>query len=187
MTEVTVFFDGWGPFVRILVVGVGMYAALVILLRVSGSRTLSSMNAFDFIVTVAIGAVFGRALTAKDVALTEAMFAFALLVSLQYVVSWLKARSSGFQLAVTNPPRLLYFRDEFLQGPMVRQRVTADELRAAVRKKGFGSMDDVEAVVLESSGEFSIVRSIDHASALDETIRDQRPDRFGDDPSEPAE
>ncbi|MGI8643317.1 MAG: DUF421 domain-containing protein, partial [Thermomicrobiales bacterium] len=46
------FFDTWMDLVRIVTVGTSSYLALVALLRVSGKRTLSKMNAFDFIVTV---------------------------------------------------------------------------------------------------------------------------------------
>ncbi len=49
------FFDDWFGIVRILIVGVLAYAALIIFLRVSGKRTLSKWNAFDFVVTIALG------------------------------------------------------------------------------------------------------------------------------------
>ncbi len=41
------FFDSWAGLLRVLVVGPLAYAALVLLLRVTGKRTLSKMNAFD--------------------------------------------------------------------------------------------------------------------------------------------
>ena len=50
-----VFFQGWGGIARTLVVGVIAYAGLVLILRLSGKRTLSKLNAFDFVVTVAFG------------------------------------------------------------------------------------------------------------------------------------
>lgn len=179
MSDVVYFFGGWDPVGRILVVGVLMYVALVVILRVSGSRSLASMNAFDFIVTVAIGAVFGRTLTAQGVALVESVTALALLVALQFVVAWLQTRWSFFMGIITNPPALLYYRGEFLRDALRRQRVTEAEVRGAVRKKQLGSMDEVEAVVLESSGEFSVIRSVGDGSALGETIEEQIRRRTG--------
>lgn len=67
--------------------GVLAYVALVVLLRVSGKRTLSKMNAFDLVVTVALGSTLATVLMAKDVALAEGVFAFALLIGLQLFVS----------------------------------------------------------------------------------------------------
>lgn len=173
MKDVVYFFAGWEPLGRIVVVGTAMYVMLVVLLRLSGSRTLSSMNAFDFIVTVAIGSVFGRALTARGVALAEAVVAFLLLVALQYAVAWLQTRWPRFGGAVTNPPVLLYYRGRFLRDAMRRQRVTEAELRAAVRKKRLGTLEEVEAVVLESSGAFSVIRTVGDGSALGAQVRGQ--------------
>jgi len=170
MTAVNFYFSGWEPVVRVLIVGIAMYVALVVFLRVSRSRTLSSMNAFDFVVTVAIGSAFGRALTAKSVALSEALAAFGLLVGLQYAVTWIQIRWPYFQRIVTNPPTLLYFRGEFVDEEMRRQRVTESELQSAVRKQQFGSLSEVEAVVLESSGEFSVIPSVEDGSGFGETM-----------------
>jgi len=173
MTDPVFFFGGWRPLARIVVVGVAMYVALVVFLRASGSRTLADLNAFDFVVTVAIGSVFGRALTAKGLSLSEALAAAALLVVLQYAVTSVQVAWPPFGRAVTNPPVLLYFRDEYLRTPMRRERVTASELRAAVRKKPVGTLADVDAVVLESSGEFSVVQSVPSAAVPGDVFGDE--------------
>lgn len=175
MTDVSFFFRGWGPVVRIFVVRVTMYAALVTLLRLSGSRTIASMTVFDFVVTVAIGSVFARALTATDVALMEAVLAFVLLIVLQYTLGRIHVRWPSIQRIVTNPPTLLYFREEFLRGAMREQRVTEQELRAAVRKQNVGSMAEVEAVILESTGEVSVLTELSDLSVFGNVLRNQIP------------
>ena len=173
MSDLVFFTSGWLPLARIVVVGTLMYVVLVVLLRVSGSRTIASMRAFDFIVTVALGSVFGRALTAKGVSLAEAVLAFVLLIALQYVVARTQVASPWFARAVTNPPRLLYFRGEFQRDAMQRARVTEQELRAVARKKGHGSLDEVEAFVLEASGDVAVISSIGDGSALGSELSDQ--------------
>lgn len=173
MSDVVFFADGWLPLVRLVVVGTLMYVALVVLLRISGSRTIASMHAFDFIVTVALGSVFGRALTAKGVSLAEAVLAFLLLIALQYTVARLQVFSGPFARAVTNPPRLLYFRGEFQRQAMRATGVTESELRAVARKKGHGSMGDVEALVLEASGDIAVITAIGDGSALGENLQQQ--------------
>src|SRR5690606_23219959 len=78
-----VFFDSWSGLVRVLVVGTLAYAGLVLLLRITGKRTLSKMNAFDLVVTVALGSTLATVLLSKDVALAEGLLALALLSFLQ--------------------------------------------------------------------------------------------------------
>ena len=81
------FFDSWLGLLRVGVVGSLAYLALVLLLRVSGKRTLSKMNAFDFVVTVALGSTLATVLLSKDVALAEGVVAFTLLIGAQYLIT----------------------------------------------------------------------------------------------------
>ena len=158
MPPVIFLWNGWAPVVRLLVVGSIAYLALVLLLRAGGKRTLGQMGAFDFVITVAIGATFGRVLTARDVSLAEAVTAFALLIGLQYAVTRLRLRSARFARLVDSSPTLLYFRGRLLHDAMLRERVDETELRAAAREHGAGSLEEVEAVILEPSGHLSVVR-----------------------------
>lgn len=154
---VNFFFDGWEPVARVVLVGTLAYTALVVLLRVSGKRTLARMNSFDFVITVAIGATFGRVLTARSIPLLEAVTAFALLVAPQYVVSSLQLRSRRFSRMVTAEPTLLLHRGEVLHDALRRERLTEKELDGVARKHGLGSLQEAEAVVLEADGTLSVV------------------------------
>jgi uncharacterized membrane protein YcaP (DUF421 family) len=101
------FFDGWTGLLRVAVVGTLAYAALVLLLRVTGKRTLSKLNAFDLVVTVALGSTLATVLLSKDVALAEGVLAFALLILLQFAITWLSVRSERLQGLVKAEPQLL--------------------------------------------------------------------------------
>ena len=161
------FFSGWSAIVRILIVGVLSYGALVLMLRVSGNRTLSKMHAYDLVVTVALGSVLASVILSKDVALAEGLTAFALLIGLQVLITWLTVRSPAIGDLVKADPVLLFYQGRFIRGQMRRSRVVEDEVRAVTRQQGIASLDDVEAVVLESDGTFSVVqRSAGSASAL---------------------
>lgn len=152
-------FDAWSDLLRIAVVGVLSYVGLVILLRVSGKRTLTKMNAFDFVVTIALGSMLASVILSRDVSLAEGLFALALLIGLQYAVTWLSVRSSTVRRIVKSEPSLLCYRGRMLDAALHTQRVTEAEVRAAVRAAGTGSMHDVEAVVLETDGTFSVIAS----------------------------
>lgn len=153
-----VFFTGWDGLLRTLVVGVLAYVVLVVFLRVSGKRTLSKMNAFDLVVTVALGSTLATILLNKNVALAEGALAFALLIGLQFIVTWSSVRVRWVRRLVTGEPRMLLYRGELLPGALRSTRVTEDEVRAAVRAAGLPDMSAAEAVVLETDASFSVVR-----------------------------
>ena len=151
------FFDSWFGLLRVLVVGTLAYVALIAMLRVSGKRTLSKLNAFDLIVTIALGSTLATVLLTKDVALVEGLLAFALLIGLQWIVAWFSVRSARWRGLVKSEPRLLALRGELLEGAMREERITADEVRSAVRAQGIAALEEVEAVVLETDGSVTVV------------------------------
>jgi uncharacterized membrane protein YcaP (DUF421 family) len=69
------------------------------------------------------------------------------------------ARWGWVRRTVTGEPALLFHRGQFLDAALRRARVTPDEIRAAVRSAGYATPDDVEAVVLETDGSFSVIQN----------------------------
>lgn len=90
----------------------------VLLLRVSRKRTLSKMNAFDIVVTVALRSTLATVLLSKMVALAEGVLAFAVLILLPFVETWVSVRSPMVRRLVKNEPRLLLYDGRFLQEAM---------------------------------------------------------------------
>jgi uncharacterized membrane protein YcaP (DUF421 family) len=166
-------FDSWAGLGRVVLVGVLAYVALVLLLRISGKRTLSKLNAFDLVVTVALGSTLATVLLSKSVALAEGVLALGLLIFLQYAIAWLSVRSPGFQATIKAEPTLLLSRGRFLSVAMRAERMTRDEILAAVRASGTADIGNVVAVVLETDGSLSVIAdapSGDQSGALD-TVR----------------
>lgn len=169
------FFDSWMALGRTALVGALAYLSLVLLLRVSGKRTLSKMNAFDFVVTVALGSTLATVLLSSSVSLARGVLAFAVLILLQYVITWLSVRSSAVRRLVKAEPTMLLYRGEFLPETMKRERVTREEVLAALRAQGVATPEDVEAVVLETGSDFSVVMRPAGESASTLTDVDERP------------
>ncbi len=169
--ESAIFFSGWLPIARVLVVGSCGYVFLIFVLRIVGPRTLAKTNLFDFIILVSIGSVYGRILTATDVTLVEACVAYALVVFMHYAVSWLRMRSAWVSSLLDAEAVLLFYQGNYLRAAMNRARVKPAEIQASVREKGLGSMDRVEAVVLEANGELSIIEFATHAHELVENLK----------------
>ena len=154
---------------RTLLIGVSAYLGLIIFLRISGKRTLSKWNAFDLVATVALGSSLATSLLSKDVALAQGLLAFAVLIGLQFLITWLSVRWSLLDRLVKSNPALLLYKGKVRHDVLLRERVTLSELHAALRGKGITDIHQVGAVVLETDGSFSIITKIDkegHGSSL---------------------
>lgn len=161
------FFDTWFGLLRVLIVGTVSYAALIALLRVSGKRSLSKMNAFDLVVTVALGSTFATVILNNSIPLAEGVLALALLVCLQFVITWLSVRFVWVQDLVKSEPTLLVRDGNYLLQAMRAQRVTKEEIDAALRENGAHDVSNAACVVLETDGSLSVIQANGDTSGKD--------------------
>ncbi len=162
-------FDTWADLGRTLFVGVAAYAVLVLVIRLSGKRTLSQLNAFDFIVTVALGSTLATILLSSDVSWTEGAFALILLAGLQFVLAWISSRAPAFRTVITARPAVVLWHGELRHETLRRNRLAESEVFQAVRSSGAGDLSSVAAVVLETNGKLSVIsaQNLGNGSALE--------------------
>lgn len=165
-------FGSWLSLGRTLALGALFYFALLILLRVFGKRSMGKWNAFDWIVTVAMGSTLATCLLNKNVSLAEGVLAFVVLLALQFVVTWSSVRSHKIARFVKTRPRLLLRDGVMLHDAMRDERVTESEIFAALRAHGIANVNEAASVVLETNGNFSVLKS--SATPSDSTLRDVR-------------
>jgi uncharacterized membrane protein YcaP (DUF421 family) len=150
------FFESWYNVGRTVTLSVIGFLALITLLRVSGKRTLSKLNVFDFVFVVAVGSVFAASIMEKDVTLIEGIAALATLVGMQIGLAELAARSDLAERIINGEPTLLLSKGKFIPRALKRERITEEEVRAAIRGKGVTRVEDVDAVVLENDGTLTV-------------------------------
>jgi uncharacterized membrane protein YcaP (DUF421 family) len=165
------FFDNLFGLLRVIVISMLAYFSLVLVLRAAGKRSLAKLNAFDLVVTVALGSTLATVLLSSDIAYLEGLLAFGMLAGLQWLVSRLSVASPWFSHLVRSQPRLLVEDGRFLSDAMDAERVTADELDAAIRNAGIGRIEEVGAVVLETDGSMSIIRAQDQELTALRSVR----------------
>lgn len=161
-------FDTWSDVLRTMIAGAAAYVFLIVVLRVSGKRTLSKLNAFDLVVTVALGSTLATILLNTSVSVAEGVAALALLAALQFMAAIVSSRLKAGRVLLTSRPTLLLSDGRVDEKALRAQRVSADEVRQAIRSSGQGDVTAIAAVVLESDGSLSVISSnqIGDGSAL---------------------
>jgi len=149
--------DDWSGLGRVLVIGPAAYLALVLLLRASGKRTLTKLNMFDFVVTVALGSTLASVILNKSVSLAAGIAAFSVLIGLQYAITWLAVRWPAFEGVIKAEPTLVLRNGVFLDRALKAQRVTRAEVQAALRAQGKDEAAGITAVVLETDGTLTVI------------------------------
>lgn len=137
-----------------------LYFAVIGFIRISGKRSTSQMNNFDWIVTVAMGSLVASGIVLKNVAVAEVWLAIVLLLALQYVVTRSIMHNETLSNLVRAEPTLLLHKGIFIRAAMEAERVSEKEIRAAIRGSGIQDIDQVWAVTLETDATFSVLRRV---------------------------
>lgn len=161
-----ILFSGWDKILKVVIMSVSGYIAVVILLRVSGKRTLSKMNAFDFVVTVALGSVLASTALSSSIAVSEGITCMAVLIGLQYIITFFSYRSKSFKDIITSSPILLFADGRFLEDNMKKSRVRKDEVYSRLRHNNLENMDEVDFIVMETTGDMHVIHGLDKSKNL---------------------
>ena len=150
----------WSDALRIVVSALGVLVAVVALIRLNGLRSLSKMSSFDFAVTVAVGSIVASTLLSATVALADGAIGIAALLLGQRLIARARA-SAGASALVDNTPVVLMVGERLLDEALARTRVTRDDVYGKLREANVIELSEVHAVVLESTGDISVLHGSD--------------------------
>ena len=162
---------------RILILGPVTLLWVTVVVRFIGLRAFSKMAAFDFVATVATGSLLASAATAVEWStFLQASLSIAAILLTQMVVAWLRRRTTLAKSVLENQPRLLVRDGVFDRDAMNQTRVTDGDIRAKLREANVLDLREVRAVVLETTGDISVL----HGDRLDRNLLEgvKTADRF---------
>lgn len=159
---------------RVVVATVVMYLVFAGLVRLLGPRSLVTTSISDLACVLAVGAVIGRTALLSVPTLGSGWAALATLFAVQCAARAVRRRRRASAL-LDRPSVLLVADGRRDVEAMRRAGVTEDDLRQRLRLAGIGSWEQAGRVVLERTGEISVVRC---DPALDEGM-------FSDVPASP--
>lgn len=133
------------------------YIAIIFIIRISGKRTLSKLNSFDFIVTVCLGSIMATTVVDSELPIYRGLLAFSALVFFQYIISLLTTHFEPVQKLVLFEPALLFYEGSFNESVLKKERISKQEVYETIRQNGHEALDNVKAVVLETEGSLSVV------------------------------
>lgn len=133
-----------------------IYAILIVLSRWVGPRSFSRFTAFDFAVTVALGAIVGSTATG-GVSIINGVLGLFLLFLLRFAVAHF--RRKGLSKLVDNSPLLVMYGSEILPEYLKRAQLTEDDLLQTLRKSGITRLTQIQAVIMERDGSISVLKS----------------------------
>lgn len=142
----------------VVIRAVGVYLVLLVVLRISGKRTMAQVTTFDFILLLIISEAISEALVGEDSSLTAAAVVVITIVLLERLSDYISWRLPRVKRVLESVPVVLVEDGRPIRDVMDRERISSDDVLAAAREtQGLESMDQIRWAVLETSGDISVV------------------------------
>lgn len=135
-----------------------VYIVLMVLVRLSGKRTVGEFTPFDLVVVLLIAEASQGALTGGDESVSGGLLLAATLIAINYGVGFVSARSQRFDSLVEGDPVTLIRNGRRDEHALRRNNIPVSDLEEALRKSGITSEQDVRLAILETDGVITIVR-----------------------------
>lgn len=145
--------SSWSDLGTLAISALGIYVAVLVIVRINGLRSFSKMSSVDFVVTIAVGSIVAS-VAATTTSLASGVVAVVVLFGAQFVATTLRRHDRG---VLDNHPEVLMIGAQPLHDVMARRRVTVGDIQGKLREADAISLDDVICVVLEATGDVSVV------------------------------
>ncbi len=147
-----------GPWWEFMLRGVAVYAAVLLMVRIVGKRTVGQYTPFDLVVVVLLGTAVQNSLIGDDISLIGGLLIAATLLGLNWTVGFLGARSRAFDQLVEGRPVLLAKDGEVFFDQLRRQSVSEEDFALALRKAGCEDVKRLRVAMLETSGDITVLK-----------------------------
>ncbi|HEX3236909.1 MAG TPA: YetF domain-containing protein [Gaiellaceae bacterium] len=134
-----------------------LYGFVVLLMRITGRRELSTLSAVDLVLLIILGDAIQQGLTQDDYSVTGAVIVVSTIAALQVGTSYLTFRSRRARRVLEGEPIIIVQDGKLIDRNLKRERLTEDEVAEEMRAQQIATVEDVEWGILESNGTMSFI------------------------------
>jgi len=155
--------------VMVFISTIFILSILIIFVRISGLRSFAKMSSIDFASTIAIGSVLAATILNESTSILKGGVAVGFILLFQTLFSKLTLKFDWFAKLASNQPLLLMNGENILYDNLHKANLSEEDLQAKLREANVIQLSEVRAVVLETTGDVSVLHC-DSDKDLDEFL-----------------
>ena len=135
-----------------------VYAALLLILRVTGKRQVGQLAPFDLVLLLVLSNAVQNSMNGGDNSLIGGLISACTLIALNYAVGEAAFRSKRLEAIIEGRPVIVVHNGRVFEDVLAHVQLTHHELLSALRQSGCACIDDVQSAILENNGAISVIR-----------------------------
>ncbi|MFC7357878.1 DUF421 domain-containing protein [Jejudonia soesokkakensis] len=160
--------------IKMLITVILIFTIIIVITRISGLRSFAKISSFDFASTIAIGSIIATIILNPDQSLLKGGLALGGILLFQTVFAFCVRKSKFFKKIATNKPMLIMENGEILFDNLHKTNLSEEDLIAKLREANVIDFGQVLAVVLESTGDVSVLHTATDKKLMDKMLQGVR-------------
>jgi uncharacterized membrane protein YcaP (DUF421 family) len=148
-------FDLSLPWWEFIARGALIYLALLVMVRLSGKRTVGQFTPFDLLVVMLLSEAVSNSLSGGDESVPGGLLVAATLVALNAAMGFLSSRSQAMEKVLDGEPVLVGKDGRFFDQALKRHRLSQGDMDNALREHDC-QLDEMHLAMLEADGNITI-------------------------------
>lgn len=132
--------------------------ALFLLTKILGKTQISQLTAFDFIASIVLGELVGNALFDEKAGILDIGFVIILWGVILYAIEIVTQKFKGSRFILEGKPSMVIHKGEIIYEELRKNKIDIHEMLHMLRTKDVFSLQEVEYAILETNGEFSVLK-----------------------------
>jgi uncharacterized membrane protein YcaP (DUF421 family) len=134
------------------------YVVIVLVMRLTGRRELSSMGPTDLVLLVVMGDLVQNGVTQSDMSVTGMTAAVTTFALLSVAASYLTFKSPRAQRIIQGTPLIVVQDGKAIEPNLRSERMTLDDVMEEARQQQIGRLDEIAWAVLEANGSVTFIK-----------------------------
>ncbi|MCQ2413992.1 MAG: DUF421 domain-containing protein [Clostridia bacterium] len=127
------------------------------ILKIMGKREIGQLEVDELISTLLISELAALPINDPDIPLLYTVVPISLIVGFEILLSYIKNKSRAVEILTEGEPEYLVFRGRLMQSALAKNRISLSEFLSQLRLSGVTSLSDLDYVILEQSGQMSVI------------------------------
>jgi len=159
---------------KVLLTVLAIFSIVILVSRISGLRTFAKISSFDFASTIAVGSIIATIILNPGQSILKGGIALGGILLFQSVFTFMVRKIPAFEKLVTNKPMLIMQHGKILEDNLHSTNLSEEDLIAKLREANVIDFDEVLAVVLESTGDVSVLHTSSNKQLMDKMLKGAR-------------
>lgn len=147
---------------------------LLLISRILGRKTLSELTFYDFVIGLILGNIGGAVITSTEYSMQNGFISLSICTLWVLAIHMISLKSVKARKLIDAEPIMVLYKGKILENNLKKRYYNINDLLEMLREQGIFKPDQVEAALIESDGQLSVLKKPEYQALTSKNMHLQQ-------------